>query len=443
MVLKIRFLIGLILVGFMGLYGSEYDLEAILKLAEEKNKDIQLARSELKTASALKLEAVSNALPSLEVSAGYNRNFRENIFYFEAPDFQTGEIRTQSFKTSFRNEYSLNAVLSQTIFSFDVGTAIQAANYYNKFTNYQFDNSRQAVIAEVKKAFYTALLAKKVLEVAEESEASARENFDNISLRYEAGAASEFDKLQAEVRWQNSIPNTIRARRNYDIALNNLKSLVEIPISEEITLNGSIESYPPMPPDMDFQEVAGRRPDYVALQWEKKLQEKYVQVQYGNFLPSLEGRLMYTYAAASDEFKLDQETDNVILGLSLSVPIFSGGYNLAQVRKARAEVEKVNTRIAKADDNIQIELQNIRLRLNEANQRILAARKSVNVAERAFELAESQAEGGLITQIELKENRLALDQAQVNYYTAIYDYLDAYFDWERATGNVTTIGFEQ
>jgi outer membrane protein len=416
----------------------EYNLDTIINLAEDRNKDIQLARAELKTASALKLEAISSALPSFEVSAGYNRNFRENIFYFEAPDFQTGEIRTQSFKTSFANEYRLNAVLSQTIFSFDVGTAIQAANYYKKYTNYQYDTQRQAVIATVKKAFYQALLAQKVLEVAKDSEGSAKENYENISTRYEAGAASEFDKLQAEVRWQNSVPNTIRAKRNYDIALNNLKSLVEIPIKEEITLNGSIENYPPVPEELSFEEVIGQRPDYQSLQWEKRLREKNVQVQYGNFLPSLEGSLTYAYTASSDKFKLEQENDNVILGISLKVPIFSGGFNLAQVRKARAEVEKVKTRIAKADDNIQIDLQNIRLRIQEANQRIMAARKSVNVAERTFELAHSQAESGIITQVELKENRVALDEAQLNYYTAIYDYLDAYFDWERATGNVSS-----
>lgn len=423
------------------LSATEYDLDTIVNLAEERNKDIQLARAELKTASALKLEAISSALPSFEVNAGYNRNFRENIFYFEAPDFQTGEIRTQSFKTSFANEYRLNAVLSQTIFSFDVGTAIQAANYFKKYTNYQYDTARQAVIAAVKKAFYQALLAQKVLEVAKDSEGSAKENYENISIRYEAGAASEFDKLQSEVRWQNSIPNTIRAKRNYDIALNNLKSLVEIPITEEIALSGSLENYPPPPQQLNFDEVIGQRPDYQSLQWERRLREKNVNVQYGNFLPSLEGSLTYSYAASSDEFKLEQENDNVILGISLTVPIFSGGYNLAQVRKAKAEVEKVKTRIAKADDNIQIDLQNIKLRIEEANQRILAARKSVNVAERTFELARSQAQGGLITQVELKENRVALDQAQVNYYTAIYDYLEAYFDWEMATGNVTTTSF--
>jgi hypothetical protein len=35
--------------------------------------------------------------------------------------------------------------------------------------------------------------------------------------------------------------------------------------------------------------------------------------------------------------------------------------------------------------------------------------------------------------LELKEARVAYDQAQLNGYAAVYDYLDAYFDWEQAS----------
>jgi len=34
-----------------------------------------------------------------------------------------------------------------------------------------------------------------------------------------------------------------------------------------------------------------------------------------------------------------------------------------------------------------------------------------------------------------------LDQAQVNYFSAIFDYLKAYFEWEQTTGAVTFGGF--
>jgi outer membrane protein TolC len=297
------------------------------------------------------------------------------------------------------------------------------------------------VITQVKKAFYWTLLTKQGVEVAEDSEASARENYENTKIRFDAGAASEFDMLQAEVRWQNMIPVTIEARKSYDLALNNLKTLIAIPLEEVIELNGTLELYPPIPEKLGFQEVAEKRPDYLALNFEKRLQEKNVQSQYSNFLPSLDASFVYSYAAFSDAFRLERSNDNFILGLDLNIPIFTGGRNIALINKAKAEVEKMDTRISQADDNIKTQLDNIHLRMREANERILAAKKSVDIAKRTFELAESQAQSGLITQVELKENRLSLDQATVNYYTAIFDYLNAFFDWEYATGDVKTSYF--
>jgi outer membrane protein TolC len=61
----------------------------------------------------------------------------------------------------------------------------------------------------------------------------------------------------------------------------------------------------------------------------------------------------------------------------------------------------------------------------------------VDSAYRAYEIAETRVENQLTTQVELKEIRLALNQAQVNYFSAIYDYLSAYFDWQKTVGAVT------
>ncbi len=420
---------------------KEYDLETILKLAEQNNKEIKLARSDLKLAAARRKEAISTALPKVNLELKYNRNFLENIFYFTIQDPETGEQKTQSFKASFANEYQFNAVLNQTLYSFGkVGNAIIAANYFKKYTNYQFTAEYQRVFTRVKKAFYQALLMQKVWEVTKQSEISARDNYENLRTKFESGAISEFELLQAESRWKNAIPETMKARKNYKLAINNLKALVDIPLREEITLVGNLETIPALPDSFTEKQVFEQRPDYNALLWEKKLREKRVSVEFSNHLPTLNGNLIYTYGARSDQFKLENDNDNVILGVTLTIPIFSGGYTSAQVQKARVDVEKVNTRIAMANDNIRIELQNILLRIREAYERILAGKKSVETARRAYEIAETRVKNGLATQLELKDSRVFLDQAQLNYYLAIYDYLDAKFDWDRATGQVATDG---
>ncbi|MEJ2634631.1 MAG: TolC family protein [Calditrichia bacterium] len=419
---------------------KEYDLAAILKLAEQNNKDLKLAGSDLEFASAQLKEAISTALPRINVDLGYNRNFLESKFYFTVTD-SAGKQRTESFKASFTNEYQLNAVLNQTLFGFGkVGNAIRAANYFKKFTNFQYNGQWQYVITEVKKAFFQVLLLKKVWDVSRQSELSALDNYENIKLKYDSGVVSEFELLQAESRWQNAIPEAMKARKNYELSINYLKALVDIPLREEITLIGDLETYPIVPDSLTYDQIFEQRPDYNALMWEKKLQERRVAYEFSNYLPTLQGNLIYTYGARSDQFRLENKNDNIILGITLNIPVFTGFYTSAQVQKARIDVERVKTRISKANDDIRIEIQNIRLRLQESSERIAANKKSVETARRAFEIAESRVEHGLATQLELKDSRVFLDQAQLNYYSAIYDYLDALFDWQRATGQVTVAG---
>jgi outer membrane protein TolC len=421
-------------------FAKEYTLQTILELAEKNNKDIRLARSNLDYANAVKKEAISQALPQINAQLVYNRNFIKNKFFFTVTD-SNGVEQTQSFTVGFDNAYQMSASLNQTLFGFGkIGNAIEAANYFKRFSEMQYESDLQNIINIVKKAFYQALLLQKVWEVTVESENSAKDNYENIKLKFESGTVSEFDLLQAETRWQNSIPLTTQAQKDYRVAVNNLKVLVDIPLREEISLIGGLETFPALPDSMNYALAFKQRPDYNALLWERRFQEKVVAVQKSNYYPTLYGNATYLYQANSNQFQLDNENENFFAGISLSVPIFTGFYTKAQVQKARIDVNRVKTRISKANDEIRTQLQNINLRLREARQRIEAAKKNIQTAQRAFDIAETRVDNGLATQLEFRESRIDLDRAQVNFYIAIYDYLDAYFDWQYANGKVNMSG---
>jgi outer membrane protein TolC len=129
--------------------------------------------------------------------------------------------------------------------------------------------------------------------------------------------------------------------------------------------------------------------------------------------------------------------DQITLGLLLTVPIATGGASVAQVRKARATLEAIQTRVSQTENSIRIELANARLRMGEALERIEAAGRAVDTARRTYEIAETRVTAGLATQVELQGVSVALSRAQVAFYSAIFDYLVAYFDWEAATGEVS------
>jgi len=421
----------------IGIRAENYDIQEFLSLVEKHSKDLKLAGKELDLAKARKREAVSTALPNLSAMGRYNRNLGRNFLYIDLPDFETGEVHEQKFQISFWNEFGFNLSLSQTLFSFKVGTALKAAKQYKKLTDFAFSSQYQVVMGFAKKAFYQTLLLKKVWQVTKASEENAKENFLIMNKKFENGLVSKLAVLQAETRWENIKPETTMSRRNYEMALNNLKNFAGIPIQDEVSLEGNFNAIPPLPEMIPFEKVLEERPDYNALLWEKKLRGTDVKAQASEYYPTLEANfVLYNMSALSDQFKLDRKNVNYWIGLTLSIPIYNGGYTSAQVKKAKIELEKAQIQIEKTRETIYNEVHNIYLRLEEAHKRILSGKKSLKTAEIAFQIAETSTENGLATQLELKDARLLFDQARVNYYSAVFDYLAAYFDWELASGQM-------
>lgn len=420
-----------------GISTKSYNLQEFLSLVKQHSKDLKLAEKELDMAKARKKEALSTALPELSANGNYNRNLGRNFLYIDLPDFETGETREQKFQISYWNEFGFNLSLRQTLFSFKVGNALKAAKQYQKLIDYVYDTQYQAVIGFAKKAFYQTLLLKKVWEVTKASEENARENYQMVKKKYDNGLASKFELLQAEARWENIKPETMKARRNYELALNNLKNFAGIPVQKEISLDGDFNDCPPMPELIPFEKILEVRPDYNALLWEQKLRGTDVKAQTSEYYPTLKANfVLYNMTALSDKFKLDRKNVNYWIGLTLSVPIFNGGFTAAQVNKAEIELEKTRIKIDKTKEAIYNEIRNIYLRLEESQERISSSEKSLETAKEAFKIAESSTASGLATQLELKDARLLFDQAEVNYYSAVYDYLAAYFDWELAVGQL-------
>jgi outer membrane protein TolC len=426
----------MLMIGISPLLRAEtktYDLETFLNRVETYSKDLKLAGQDLEMAKVYHQEAKASALPKIAIEASYNRNLKDNFLYIDFPDFDTGEMTNQKFKINYKNEYGLQAVVSQTLFSFKVGNALSAAKQYKKVTDFIFSATHQTIVKFAKKAFYQTLLLKNVWEVSQASEKNAQENYQDMKQKFDFGQVSQFQLLQAEVRWQNLIPETTKAKRNYELALNALKNLAGLSYEEEIELSGAFDDHPPLPQMERLDSVLEKRPDFNALLWEEKLRITGIQAEKSEKLPSLSLNLIYNFSSQSDFFKFERQNQGYIVNLKLSIPIYTGGYREAQVKKAKIDLEKTRIKIEKEKETIYNGLQDIYLRLEEAEKRIGAARTLQATAKKAFEIAEVTAANGLATQLELKEARVAYDQAQLNGYAAVYDYLDAYFDWEQAS----------
>ena len=415
---------------------QQVDLDQFVELVKQHSKELQLAVKDREEADAQKNEARSLAYPHLAASAGYTRNLSDIYMYVDlsALSEDGGSGGAQKLAINRNNEFSAGVSLTQTLFSGSVFNAIKAAKQYRTLTDYTYDATFQYVMTVARQAYSQALLLEKVVEVAAASEKNAEDNYHDTNNRYESGLASEFELLQAESRYREAVPATAEAKRNLELAMIGLKNLAGLPADEPLTLLGTLNSYPEMPNPIGLDAVLGNRPDYNARLWEEKLRRTNVSAQRAAYFPSLAAVAAYGYSAQSDAFRLEEENNSWTVGLKLSVPIFNGGETRAKVHQASVQLDRSRIELAQMRDDIEKELRSVRLRLEEAHERIKSAETSKQTAEKAFSIAEQTTRVGLTTQLELKDTRVMLDQATVNYYAAIFDYVLAYHDWKRVVG---------
>ncbi len=403
----------------------DLDAEGFAQRVDASDRTIALARLDMSTANAERQAALSGALPRLSATAGY---LRETLDQGQSPI------------PSFKNSFEVAGTVTQALFDMRVVHAVRASRLLDRLTASQVEAVRQAVVNEARKAFYAALLLREKRAVSRDSEASAGENYRTMQVRYSSGVSSEFELLQAEAAYRAAIPPRLRAERDYELAVNNLKVLAGIDLAESVELTGSLESPAELPDLPAADSSIEARPDLLALEWQRQLLGIGVSAAEAARYPTLNASVRYGVTAASDEFRWENDSDSLGVGVALTVPIFTGGAAESGVRKARVERDKSAVRVAQLRAEIGVDVINTRLRLEEARQSVQAASRSVDSARRAYEIAETRVANRLATQLELSQSRLVYDEARLGYYSAVYDLLAARYDWQMVTGTVPQTG---
>lgn len=426
----------LALTALSSLSAETYSLADYLLKVEANSKDLYLARTDQDLAEVQEKLAKSQALPIVAGNAGYTRNFIdvEQPMAAYADPGASYEVQYVDVDVNSDNDFQFGVGLTQKVFDAAVFQAIQASKKYRGMTGTVYEATRQGILTAAKQLYYQTVLLEEVYKVNKTTEDLAYETYQDVKLKYENELASELDLLQAEVNWKINIPETTKSARNRDVAMNNLKHMGGLEPDEEVILSDTLIAFPARPAGMDLGEVLSSRPDYQVLQQELELREINIKANRAQFYPSLSATAQYGWQASDDDFDLSDPTDVFTVGLELTIPIFYGGSRFAQMEQVRLEKDQTRINILKKQDEVQIEIDNLQLSLDESASRIESAQATLDTARKAYQIMEVSSKSGLATQLELKDARNSLDGAQLNYYSAIYDYLSAYFSWQQAIG---------
>jgi outer membrane protein len=413
-------------------------LERALTMAMEQNRDLTVADQDRRKADAQIGEARSGALPQLTLSGQYTRNIRKPVLFIPPNSPINPSNQTAKFELGSDNSYAAGATLSQALYSRKVGVALDIATTYHDFVEQGYQATASDVTLAVKRAFYGALLAQRLVETNRQGLSVVEANVRNVDAQYRHGTAAEFDLLRAQVELANTEPLLISAENNLHLALNALKNLLAIPLEQEIELSG----------DLTIDEVGGTalahartaaleaNPMVQQLRLLENLQEMNISIESATLFPSLSLVGSYQWQTQDNTFHFKDylwaQTLNV--GLQLSFPLFDGFRTSARTEEAEVEFEKAHITRLKAEEGLRLGIQAAELNMAEARKRITGREQSVAQARKAMRIAETRFKSGVGTQLELLDAQVAMTRTETMYAQAQYDYLVARAEWQHAVG---------
>ncbi len=400
---------------------------------------MRVARAGVLEANGQVREAFSSALPQITGSVTYTRQFASIYEGLGATDTSSLGKLFQNTPFGAPNVWNVQIQATQLLWSGGkVGAGLAAAKSVRQIASLQQSETAADVTYQVKRAYWNAALQRRVLAIAVENLDQARQHLHEVQLFRQAGTRAEYDLLRAQVDAANQEPAVVAARNGYDLALLDLKRLLNLPADQPVTLETALDAPGATIPVLASDSLEGPdRPALAAADATVNKQEQLLKAVRADRWPTLQLSTTYNeqafpqsvFPGTGDQFRRGWNGE-----VKLSFPIFLGFRTAGKVEQARAEVMRAQAERDQLRKQVELEVAQARAEVARARSLLVARRETVRQAQRAQYLAGVRYTNGMATQLEVSDARVAQQQAEVNEVQATRDYFVALAQLERALG---------
>ena len=368
-------------------------------------------------------------LTKLNLSGQYQKNDAEQSAFFGGGSVE----RTNS-------GYSLN--LNMQLYHHDswlrLGTAKKSAHQSD--LNYQV--AKQDLIVRVTQAYFNLLSTKDDLEFAQAEKAAIARQLEQTKQRFSVGLTAITDVHEAQAQFDSAVTEEIRAENaifNAEEALRVITNTYPRNISVLNTKLFSTSTPNPNSADAWQKAAEAKNLDLIAAKVGIDLAKEGISIARAGHYPTLD--LSGSYGASKSETDSTifntPYLDNQSIGITLNVPIYSGGATQSGVRQAQ------NRFVLASQDLMSTHRSVVRVTRNAYNtvvatiSGIKAFEQSVLSASKALEATEAGFEVGTRTIVDVLDSTRNLYNAKRNLSSTRYAYIQNVLLLKRAGGTIT------
>ena len=231
----------------------------------------------------------------------------------------------------------------QPLFNLAAIRSVQQGFKASSASEATFQIARQDAMVRLVNAYFEVLNAQDSLATTVAEKMAIEEQLEAAKRSFEVGTATVTDQQEAQARFDLTRAAEIRARNNLNIRRQALSILIGEPVSKDLpSYKAGAEIPAPMPLVPDEWVNRARESSYeVQRAFAEAERNRYeFSRQLFNNLPSVDLIARKTWAkdppGAAAAGSSGEKIETEYVGISVTVPILSGGLNISQVREAAA-----------------------------------------------------------------------------------------------------------
>ena len=406
------------------------NLEKAIEIAIAENPTIKVADKEIELKKIADTEAWQALLPTVDASLALQHSIK------------VAEIKTSMGKFKMGMDGSTTATGGITA---NIPLFAPAVYQNMKLTKQDIELAQEAargsrldLINQVKKAYYSALLAQDSYEVIQRSYKVAKENYEVVDKKFSVGKVSEYDKISAEVQMRSMSSAVVSAQNGVKLANLRLKVLMGINSTIDVKINDSLKAYESkltLPADYVSDEVDNNT-NLRQIDMNMGKLERARKVIQTNFMPTVGAQLQGQYQSMSNEnwnFFKYEFSPSITFALSVNIPI----YHASTFTKLKTNKLQLNQLIDTRQDTknqLNMAAQSYRQNMISTVAKLESDRQAVTQANKAVDISAKRYDVGRGTILELNQSETALTQAELTLDQSIYDYLTNKADFDYTLG---------
>ncbi len=399
-----------------------FTLDEAMAYALEHNWDLQNSSLAVRQAEADRWGAIATMLPQVNGTLDYS-----NYMGYEMEFGETGLAIAMPPYGSIGVNASMSVSGAQIISTLIGKLSIEMADVSHR-------QSQQEVAEQVRLLYFSALVSTQTVELLRRNLCTVRKLHEFSQKSVDAGVAEQVDADQILVQVATLESSINEAERGLEMIYNSMRLQMNVGFDKEIVLTQTLDELMDVEHSLDLlydDFILENNFSYQLALQSTELYKKQKNLAGWAYGPTLSAFYQYTGRKYfSDEMTMNMTPPNMV-GLTLSIPIFSSGRNYTSFQKAKLDYQKQLNTLENTKMALNIQHRQLKYNLSSAYERYQTQVKNVEVSQAVFDNIGKKYEFGHASSLDVTNAATTLITAQSTYVQAALDYVTAQIELEK------------